>query len=64
MGRFLSGESQKGVAFCAGINDSQLSKWVKQYKIYGYDGLYLKKGRRSKELPMKKSVKPSNLIPS
>ena len=36
-----------------------MSKWVKQYKIYGYDGLNLKKGRRSKESTMKKTVKPS-----
>ena len=57
--RVLAGESQKSVAISAGINDSQLSKWVKQYKIYGYDGLNLKKGRRSKESTMKKTVKPS-----
>ena len=38
-----------------------MSKWVKQYKIYGYDGLNLKKGRRSKESTMKKTVKPSEL---
>ena len=59
--RVLAGESQKSVAISAGINDSQLSKWVKQYKIYGYDGLNLKKGRRSKESTMKKTVKPSEL---
>ena len=59
--RVLAGESQKNVAISAGINDSQLSKWVKQYKIYGYDGLILKKGRRSKESTMKKTVKPSEL---
>ena len=41
--KVLAGESQKSVAIRAGINDSQLSKWVKQYKIYGYDGLNLKK---------------------
>lgn len=29
--------------------------------IYGYDGLNLKKGRRSKESTMKKTVKPSEL---
>lgn len=59
--RVLAGESQKSVAISAGINDSQLSKWVKRYKIYGYDGLNLKKGRLSKELSMKKSVKPNEL---
>lgn len=62
--KVLAGESQKNVAISAGINDSQLAKWVKQYKIYGYDGLNLKKGRKNKELPMKKSIKPSELTPS
>ena len=59
--KVLSGESQKSVAINAGINDSQLSKWVKQYKIYGYDGLNLKKGRHPKEYAMKKTVKPNEL---
>jgi transposase len=38
-----------------------LSKWVKQYKIYGYDGLNLKKGRRSKEISMKNTDRPYEL---
>lgn len=37
----------------------KLSKWVKRYKIYGYNGLDLKKGQHSKEPPMKKSIIPS-----
>ncbi len=32
--RVLAGESQKSVAISAGISDSQLSKWVKQYNIW------------------------------
>jgi transposase len=59
--RVLAGESQKSVAISAGINDSQLSKWVKQYKIYGYDGLNLKKGRRSKEISMKNADRQKEL---
>ena len=59
--RVLAGESQKSVAVSAGINDSQLSKWIKQYKIYGYDGLNLKKGRRSKEISMKNTGRPDEL---
>lgn len=62
--RVLEGESQKNVAISAGINDGQLSKWVKRYKIHGYSGLDLNKGRPNKELPMKKSKKPNELIPS
>ena len=59
--RVLAGESQKSVALSAGINDSQLSNWVKQYKIHGYDGLDLKKGRRSKEISMKNTDRPDEL---
>ena len=62
--RVLAGESQKSVAISAGINNSQLAKWVKRYKLYGYSGLDLKKGRQTKELPMKKTVKPNELTPS
>ena len=62
--KVLAGESQKNVAINAGINDSQLSKWVKRYIIYGYDGLNLKKGRHSKELPMKRTVKETKITSS
>lgn len=37
--------------------------WVKRYKIYGYNGLDLKKGRHSKEQPLKKSIISSELTP-
>ena len=59
--KVLAGESQKSVAINAGINSSQLSKWVKKYKIYGYDGLNLKKGRRSKESSMKNTDRSNEL---
>lgn len=62
--RVLVGESQNSVAISAGINNSQLAKWVKQYKMYGYDGLHLKKGRPSKEPTMKKSINPTELTHS
>ena len=55
--RVLDGESQKS----ANINDSQLSNGVKRYKINGYNGLDLKKGRHSKEQPRKKSIISSEL---
>ena len=38
-----------------------MSNWVKRYKIYGYNGLDLKKGRHSKEKPLKKSIISSEL---
>lgn len=41
-----------------------MSKWVQIYKIKGYDGLHLKKGRHSKELFIKKDNKLKELSPS
>ena len=52
--RVMPGESEKCVALSANMNDSQLLNWVKRYKICGYNGLDLKKGRHSKEPSMKK----------
>ena len=53
--RVLAGESNRSVAFSAGIQDGQLYTWVRNYKIYGYNGLISKqKGRKSGNLDMKK----------
>ena len=52
--RVLTGDSIKNVACSAGINDGQLYQWVRKYKIYGYNGLILKKGRKPKDPDMKK----------
>ena len=52
--RVLAGESIQSVAFSAGINTGQLYQWVRKYKIYGYNGLILKKGRKPKDPDMKK----------
>ena len=62
--RVLAGESQKSVAISAGIDSGLLSKWVQIYKIKGYDGLYLRKGRHSKEPIVKKDITPQELTPS
>lgn len=62
--RVLAGESQRNVAISAGIYDSQLSNWVTRYKIYGYEGLNLKKGRRRKNISMKKNTMSNELSPS
>lgn len=62
--RVLAGESQKSVAISAGIDSGLLSKWVQIYKIKGYDGLNLKKGRPDKEYMMKKDSIPTELTPS
>ena len=50
----LAGESVSSVAISAGINAGQLYQWVRKYKIYGYNGLILKKGRKPKDPDMKK----------
>ena len=53
--KVLAGESNKSVAFSAGINLGQLYQWVRKYKIYGYNGLIpKKKGRKSRNPDMKK----------
>ena len=52
--RVLAGDSIKNVACSAGISHGQLYQWVRKYKIYGYNGLILKKGRKPKDPDMKK----------
>ena len=53
--RVLAGDSIKNVACSVGINTGQLYKWVRKYKIYGYNGLIPKqKGRKPKDPDMKK----------
>ena len=52
--KVLAGESVSSVAISAGINAGQLYQWVRKYKIYGYNGLILKKGRKPKDPDMKK----------
>ena len=61
----LAGRSVKETAFSAGISSGQLHKWVKRYKIEGYQGLAtLRKGRPPKEPQMKKKIEPAELTPS
>ncbi|MCR5637978.1 MAG: helix-turn-helix domain-containing protein, partial [Lachnospiraceae bacterium] len=47
-------ECIKNVACSAGINNCQLYQWVCKYKIYGYNGLILKKGRKPRNPDMRK----------
>jgi len=61
----LAGRSVKEAAFSAGINNGQLHRWVKRYKIEGYQGLVTqRKGRPPKEPQMKKKIEPAELTPS
>ncbi|WP_352403269.1 transposase [Kandleria vitulina] len=52
--KVLAGESVRSVAISAGVNAGQLYQWVRKYKIYGYNGLILKKGHKPKDPDMKK----------
>ena len=64
--RVLAGESQKSVAISEGIDSGLLSKWVQRYKISGYEGLTLTKGRpvQERRISMKKKSIPADLTPS
>ena len=51
----LAGSSFGTVSYEAGINKGMLYKWVRNYKIWGYNGLIdQKKGRKPKDSQMKK----------
>ena len=53
--KVIAGEANKSVALNAGINDGMLYQWVRNYKLYGYNGLINKpKGRKSRNPGMKK----------
>ena len=53
--RVLAGESIRSVAFSVGINNGQLYRWVRKYRIYGYNGLISKQNSsKQRELEMKK----------
>ena len=53
--RVSAGETNLSVAIEAGIKDTQLSEWVRKYKIYGYNGLISQKeGLQPQRSDMKK----------
>ena len=62
--KVLGGNSITSVAIDAGISDGQLYQWVRKCKIYGYDGLQLRKGRKPKDPIMSKDNKPKELTAS
>ena len=62
--RVIAGEPCGTVAVSEGINPGQLYQWVKKYKVYGYNGLNLKKGRSSLYPAMEKKNTPRNLTES
>ena len=53
--KVLAGASVTSVALNAGIHSGMLYRWVRKYKVEGYNGLVkMKPGRASKEAQMKK----------
>ena len=53
--RVLAGRSLQSVALEAGINPGMLYRWVRNYRVFGYNGLVPKhKGRKSRNSNMKK----------
>ena len=60
----LTGEAIGSTAAKAGINSGLLYQWVRKYKMYGYDGLELKKGRKPKGPVMSKEDKLKELTKS
>ena len=58
--KVLAGKSIGSVAIQAGINRGQLYQWVRRYKLYGFDGLKLKKGRK----PDRKSTRLNSSHPT
>ena len=55
----LAGQSNLSVALGAGISSGMLYQWVRNYKVFGYNGLISrKKGQKPKEPDMKTSKEP------
>ena len=53
--KVVAGSSLQSVASEAGINNGLLYRWIRKYKLEGYNGLVnMKKGRPPKEPQMKK----------
>ncbi len=61
--KVLAGNSILSTAIEAGINDGMLYQWVRNYKIFGYNGLIVKtRGRKPRGSKMKKkTTKPKEL---
>lgn len=58
----LAGESQRSLSIEAGIGKSTLNKWVKRYKLKGYQGLAkMQSFRLPKEVRMPKKNTPEPL---
>ena len=63
--KVLAGKSNKATAIAAGIDSGLLCRWVRCYKMKGYQGLAeQRKGRPPKEPTMNKQIAPAEMTPS
>ena len=63
--KVLAGASCTEAAIAAGIDSGLLYRWVRCYKMKGYQGLVSQRqGRPPKEPDMKKKIEPAELAPS
>lgn len=61
----IAGKTVRSVAAEHCVGHGNLSQWVKQYKLYGEDGLKCStRGRKTKDLFMKSRAKKSKISPS
>ena len=62
--KVLSGQSIRSVAFRNGINSGLLYTWIRKYRLYGYEGLARKPGRKPKESVVERKNQPTELTES
>lgn len=62
--KVLNGQSIRSVAFRNGISPGQLYTWLRNYRLYGYDGLTKKPGRKPKESVVERKIQPTELTES
>ena len=60
----LNGGSCQSVAIENGINSGMLYGWVRRYRLYGYEGLVCKLGRKPKEFTLEQKNMPTELTES
>lgn len=60
----LNGCSCQSVAIENGINSGMLYRWVRRYRLYGYESLVCKPGRKPKESTLERKHVPADLTES
>ena len=60
----VAGQSIKDTALSNGINPGLLYAWIRRYRLYGYEGLVCKLGRKPKEFTLERKNVPAELTES